>query len=421
MIAFLKNNLEPYRDKRQLVVLYLGFASGLPLLLTLSTLSAWLKESGVSIQSIGLFALVGLPYTLKFLWAPLMDAYRMPYLARRLGRRLGWLFITQIMLAACLFGIGCYDPQSELQMVALFSLLIAFASASQDIVSDAYRIELQEQMHLGAGAAVQSLGYRAGMLIAGAGALYLAVIWPWGQVYQSMGAIMLACALICLFCPKSKTDLAREQERRAPIIDSIWHPLRDFINRPGWLWIGLFVLLYKLGDALATSLATPFYLEIGFTKPEIATITKIFGPVAFLIGGFIGGALTHRIGLMRALMICGVLQLLSNFLFAVQAAVGHDISMLTLTIAGENIAGGMGSAAFVAYLSALCNLRYTATQFALLTSLMAVGRTLVSSGSGFVVAEVGWIWFYVLTAAAAVPGLIVLWWVQKNQKNEIAD
>lgn len=393
-------------DRRNLaVIFYLGFASGLPLMLTLSTLSAWLKESGISLQAIGLSTLVGLPYALKFLWAPLKDAYDVPILTRRLDRRRAWLFTTQLALASCLYVIGFYDPAADLRAVMIFSVLIAFCSASQDIVSDAYRIELQQQRHLGTGAAVQSFGYRAGMLASGAGSLYLASVLPWGLVYQIMGAVMGLCAVIALFCPKNPGEAVRGAY---DLIGSFVNPLRDFLARANWGYIALFALTFKLGDAFATSLATPFYLELGFTKPEIATISKIFGPAAFLAGGFIGGWLVEKIGMWRSLWYGGWLQAIGILPFAALAVAGHDLVMLTIAIGAEAVTSGLGSAAFVAYLSSLCNARYTASQYALLTSLMAVARTVLSSGSGYVAVETGWPLFFVLAALLCLPGLWIL-------------
>lgn len=419
-------SLSFYRDKNLAIIFYLGLTSGLPLLLTLSTLSAWLSDAKVSIETIGLFALVGLPYSLKFLWAPLKDSITIPILSDRLGHRLSWLFVTQLFLAASIYGLSLMDPQIHLQNMALMCLILAFFSASQDIVSDAYRIELQERVieDMGRGAAVHALGYRIGMLIAGAAALYMAdpktYGYSWNYIYTLMAYIMLGLSFLCWFCPKSKTDVARQQKRPS-LRESVIDPIIDFSRRQHWVWIALFILLFKLGDALATSLATPFYLELQFAKADIAKISKVFGLIAFLAGGFVGGEIIRRIGVMRGLWIGGILQLLSNFLFAALAVAGNDLSMLTLTIGVENFTSGIGGVAFVAYLSALCNLQYTASQYAILTSLMAFGRTILSSGSGYMVAQVGWVWFFVATAIAAIPGLVILYYLMKQlpPKNQI--
>jgi PAT family beta-lactamase induction signal transducer AmpG len=414
--------LSAYRDRNMLVLLYIGFASGLPFLLTLSTLSAWLSQADVDIKTIGLFALVGLPYSLKFLWAPFKDALHVPILTHYLGHRLAWLFATQLCLAAAIYAMGMIDPKTQLWGLAFAAVMVTFLSASQDIVSDAYRIELQEKVeNMGAGAAVHSLGYRIGMLIAGAGALYLALEFPWPVVYQIISGIMVLCALGCFLCPKSRSDVLRQNAPVLKIRDSVIEPLRDFSSRSGWQVILLFVLCFKLGDSLATSLATPFYLHLQFTYAEIATITKIFGPAIFLLGGFLGGELVRRRGVFSALWIGGIAQFIGIFPFAILAAAGRDIGLLTFAIGAENFTSGMGSAAFVAYLSGLCNLRYTASQYAILSSIMALGRTLLSSSMGFVVVWTGWVWFFVLTAMMAIPGLILLRHLMRLESGKKAD
>lgn len=400
-----------------LIILYLGFASGLPLLLTLSTLSAWLAETGLSIQTIGLFGLVGIPYSLKFLWAPCKDAAQLPFLGRRLGHRRAWLLVTQLALVLALLAMAQIDPRTHLFSLAAAALLVAFLSASQDIIIDAYRIELQQQQPrlLGYGAAMQSLGYRLGLVLAGAGSLYLATYFSvgqdinaaWQDTYRVMAGVMAVLMAAVFFLPKTRheTDGAARPDLRQAVIQ----PLVEFWRRPMAGWILAFILLFKLGDALATSLATPFYLELQFSKIEIANFTKILGPAIFLLGCFIGAELVRRIGIMRGLWLGGIVQLLSNFMFAALAARGYDLTFLTLTIAAENFTSGLGSVAFVAYLSALCHVRYTLSQFALLSSLMAAGRTVLTAYSGFLVAGMGWFWFFIFTAVAAVPGMILLW------------
>ncbi len=401
----------PYRDRNLLAVLYLGFASGLPLLLTLSTLSAWLYQSGVSIKSVGLFALVGLPYSLKFLWAPFKDTLRLPWLCEILDQRRSWLFVTQLCLAASIFALGFCDPVQNLWAVAALCLLVAFFSASQDIVSDAYRIELQQRENLGAGAAVQSLGYRLGMLLAGAGALLMASVMPWQDVYKIMGLVVLACAAASWFCPKVEGSL-----KSTPFsMQSIAEPFIELLKRHGAVLIFAFVILYKLGDALASSLVTPFYLYLGFNLVEIAGISKVFGPIAFVTGGIIGGALMQKWHILRALLWFGILQMLSNFMFVVLTFTGNDLWVLTLAIGIENVTSGMGGAAFVAYLSGLCHKNYTATQYAILSSMMALGRTFLSAPAGYAVASFGWAWFFSLTAVAALPGLFLLHFLRKNE------
>jgi PAT family beta-lactamase induction signal transducer AmpG len=413
-----------YTDRRVIAILFLGFSSGLPLLLTFSTLSIWLKESGISKTEIGLFALVGLPYSIKFLWAPLIDRLPLPLLTRLLGRRRGWTVFTQLGLVAGIVGLGASDPLADPWTTALWALIVSFASASQDVVIDAYRVEILDKNQYGAGAAMIVAGYRLGMLASGAGALFLAESTSWFWVYVAMAALMAVGMIAILLSPEPTQPV--QPERNEPgqgetlgrvagwLADAVVAPLADFLRRPGWLAILLFVLLYKFGDSLAGVMANPFYVEVGFSKGEIASVSKIFGLGATLFGGFAGGLLVARIGIMQSLLLCGLLQLVSNLMFAVQAAVGHSIPMLAVTIAVENISGGMGTAAFVAYLSSLCNVAYTATQYALLSSFMAFARTLLSSPGGWLADRVDWIAFFVLTTVAAVPGLLLWYWLKQR-------
>lgn len=406
-----------YGDRRVLAVLVLGFASGLPLLLTASTLSVRLAEVGVDKTTIGLFALAGLPYTLKFLWAPVIDRAALPPFTTWLGRRRGWAVAIQLGLAVAIVALGRVDPVDQPALTGAAALAVAFLSASQDVVIDAFRVESLEERQYGAGAAVVVFGYRIAILVAGAGALFLATAVSWAWVYAAMAALLLVGTATMLACPEPAVP-----PRAVPntpgrgigawLQDAVVAPLADFLRRPGWHWVLLFIVLYKFGDALAGVMANPFYVELGFTKVEIAGVSKLFGFGATLLGGFVGGVMVVRWGIMRSLLVCGVLQMLSNLVFAVQAHVGHDIGMLMVTIAVENLAGGMGTSAFVAYLSGLCNLAYTATQYALLSSLMATARTVLASPGGWVAERMDWTGFFVLTTAAAVPGLVLLLWMR---------
>jgi len=406
-----------YTDRRVIAILFLGFSSGMPLLLTFSTLSIWLAEEGISKTTIGLFALVGMPYSLKFIWAPLIDRLRLPLLTRWLGRRRGWAILTQVALMIGITGLGGNDPANGAWAMAAWALFVTFASASQDVVIDAYRVEILEEKQFGAGAAMIVAGYRLGMLASGAGALYLAEAVSWFWVYVAMAGLMAVGMLAILLNPepgRGENDSAAADGRTHPIKwlrDAVVEPFAEFLHRGGWLPILLFVVFYKFGDSLAGIMANPFYVEIGFSKAEIASVSKIFGLGATLVGGFLGGMLVMRRGIMQSLLWCGLLQMLSNLMFAVQAMVGHDISMLAVTIAVENVAGGMGTAAFVAYLSSLCNIAYTATQYALLSSLMALARTALSAPGGAVAESTSWVSFFLITTIAALPGLALLWWL----------
>ncbi|MDE0943609.1 MAG: AmpG family muropeptide MFS transporter [Alphaproteobacteria bacterium] len=409
-----------YTDRRVIAILFLGFSSGMPLLLTFSTLSIWLAEEGISKTAIGLFALVGMPYSLKFIWAPLIDRLHLPFLTPWLGRRRSWAILTQLALMIGIVGLGSNDPANGAWSMAAWALFVTFSSASQDVVIDAYRVEILEERQYGAGAAMIVAGYRIGMLASGAGALFLAEAFSWYWVYVAMAALMGVGMLTILLNPepnhvaRTGTGTGTSTGRGNPIQwlrEAVVEPFAEFLSRGGWLPILLFVVFYKFGDSLAGIMAGPFYVEIGFSKSEIASVSKIFGLGATLIGGFIGGMLVVRRGIMQSLLWCGLLQMLSNLMFAVQAMVGHDTSMLALTIAIENVAGGMGTAAFVAYLSALCNIAYTATQYALLSSLMALARTALSAPSGMLAESTSWVTFFVVTTIAAIPGLLLLWWL----------
>ena len=406
-----------YTDRRVIAILFLGFSSGMPLLLTFSTLSIWLAEEGISKTTIGLFALVGMPYSLKFIWAPLIDRLRLPLLTRWLGRRRSWAILTQVALMIAIIGLGGNDPANGAWVMAAWALFVTFASASQDVVIDAYRVEILEERQYGAGAAMIVAGYRLGMLASGAGALYLAEAVSWFWVYVAMAGLMAVGMLAILLNPepeRGEIDCAAADGRAHPIQwlrDAVVEPFAEFLHRGGWLPVLLFVVFYKFGDSLAGIMANPFYVEIGFSKAEIASVSKIFGLGATLVGGFLGGLLVMRRGIMQSLLWCGLLQMLSNLMFAVQAMVGHDISMLAVTIAVENVASGMGTAAFVAYLSSLCNIAYTATQYALLSSLMALARTALSAPGGAVAESTSWVSFFLITTIAALPGLALLWWL----------
>lgn len=404
-----------YLDRRILVILLLGYASGLPLALTLGTLTLWLADLGINKTTIGLFGLVSLPYTLKFLWAPFMDGLGVPLLTRRLGRRRGWLVVTQSGLILSIYTMSTLDPLHDTTLAALCALAIAFCSASQDIVIDAYRVEIQSAAQQAAGAGTIVVGYRLGMLVSGAGALYLASFFGWSTAYALMALMMGLGLLITLLVqeppPIPLPVLAVPSSRLRQLVVQ---PFVDFLARPGWWAILAFILCYKLGDAMAGLMSNPLYNELGFSLVEIANVTKIFGLAATLGGGLLGGALVARVGLMRGLYWFGLLQMFSNFMYVLLAWSGHDTPMLMATVAIENLSGGMGSAAFVAYLSRLCNHAYTATQYALLSSLAAVGRGVLSSGSGWLAQGLGWGWFFSLTALAALPAILLLLYLDKR-------
>jgi MFS transporter, PAT family, beta-lactamase induction signal transducer AmpG len=416
-------SLAAYFTPRMLVILAMGFASGLPLLLTLSTLSYWLSKVGVDKTTIGLFALVGTPYTFKFLWSPIMDQLRLPVLTPLLGRRRSWLLLTQILLAIAIFLMGLTDPAVAPARTALMALVVAFLSASQDIVIDAYRIEILPESEQGQGAAATQTGYRFGLLLAGAGALALSDFVSWPIVFAALAAAMLLGAIVTLLAPEPQTPVKPQRHEYGQWMrDALIAPFSEFMARRGWIVILLFVLFYKFGDALGGTMANPFYVEMGFTGSEVAAVSKLWGVWMTVVGALVGGLAVARWGVFRALLIGGVLQALTNFAFAYVALKGHDLPALTLAITVDNIAGGAAGAALVAYLSSLCNIAYTATQYALLTSFMAQGRTWLSSGSGWLADHTDWISFWSLTAFLAIPGLLLLIWImQLYPKQALSD
>jgi PAT family beta-lactamase induction signal transducer AmpG len=393
--------LEVFRSRRIAVLLLLGFASGLPLALTSGTLQAWLAVEGVDITTIGLFTLAGLPYTWKFLWAPLMDRYVPPWL----GRRRGWILATQLLLMAGIATMGSLSPSGAPWALAALALLVASCSASQDIVFDAYRTDLLRERERGAGAAVSVLGYRMAMLVSGALALILADHVGWRDTYWLMAGLMMVGVAAAFWGPEPDGEIKPPRTLR----EAVAEPLREFFSRGAALWLLGLIVLYKIGDAFAGSLTTAFLIRgAGFSPTDVGAINKGMGLAATIIGALFGGALMVKLRLYRALMLFGVLQAVSNLSFMWLAAAGKNYSIMVFAVAFENLAGGMGTAAFVALLMALCNHRYTATQYALLSALAAVGRVYVGPASGYVVEAVGWATFFFVTFLAALPGLALL-------------
>jgi PAT family beta-lactamase induction signal transducer AmpG len=406
--------LAAYLTPRMLIILAMGFASGLPLLLTLSTLSYWLSKVGVDKTTIGLFALVGTPYTFKFLWSPIIDQVPLPVLTALLGRRRSWMLLTQVLLAVAIFAMGHTDPAQAPLHTAAMAIIIAFLSASQDVVVDAYRIEILPQQEQGQGAAATQTGYRFALLLAGAGALAMSDYFSWPLVFTVLAAAMAASIVVTLLAPEPDSPGPRPGRDYAQWIkEAVIDPFADFMSRRGWVIILLFVLFYKFGDALGGTMANPFYVEMGFTGSEVAAVSKLWGVWMTVLGALIGGLAVARWGVFRALLIGGVLQAVTNLAFAYVFIRGHDLSALAVAITADNLAGGAAGAALVAYLSGLCNIAFTATQYALLTSFMAQGRTWLSSGSGWLADNTDWVTFWVATMFLALPGLLLLWWIMR--------
>ena len=385
---------------RMLVAFLMGFACGLPLLLTIGVLQAWMKESGVDLTWIGMITLVQIPYTWKFLWAPFMDRFTPPFL----GRRRGWLILAQIALMFSIIGLGFSDPVDKAGLMVAAAVLVAFFSASQDIVVDAYRREDLADEELGLGSSLYIYGYRIGMWLAGGGGLILADHMPFSRVYFIMALCMLVGVLTTLFAPEPKVDVQPPRTMKEAVLD----PLRDYFRRNEALWILAFILLFKIGDTMAAAITTPFYLDIGFTKTEIGTVVKVFGSWAMIIGAVLGGVIMLRLGINRSLWIFGVLQALSTAGFALLARIGYSIPMLSGVIAFENLSSGMGTAAFVAFMASITNKKFTATQYALLTSIMGLPRVVASAPTGFMAKHMGWEIFFIFCALIAIPGILLL-------------
>jgi PAT family beta-lactamase induction signal transducer AmpG len=414
-----------YFKPRVLIVLFLGFSSGLPLALSGSTLLVWMRESGVDLGTIGLFALVGTPYTVKFLWAPVIDALDVPVLARLLGRRRGWLVFSQLLLMAAIAVLAFCNPAQAPGLVALGALLVAAASATQDIVIDAFRIETLDESEQAAGMASYVAAYRVGMLASTVGALYFVTGFEsglgferqaaWTAAYLVMAGLVVIGILTTLVATRPADPAPADAGDNK--LQRVWHAalgaFSEFLARDAALAVLAFVVLYKFCDAFAGTMTAPFVIDLGFSRTDYANIVKGVGFAATLIGGFAGGAVARALPLTTCLWLGAIVQGLSNLVFVWLATAGTNTWALSAAITAENFAGAIGTVIFVAYLSALCqNPLHTATQFALLTALAAFGRTYLSSGAGFVAQSVGWPMFFVLSTLVTIPSLFLLAWLQ---------
>lgn len=435
---------EVYLHPRVIGMLFLGFSAGLPFLLLFSTLSFWLREVGVSLSTIGLFSWVGITFSIKVFWAPVVDRLAIPPFTTVLGKRRGWMLIAQIGIAAGLLGIAYTDPSQDLETIVYFALLVAFASATQDIAIDAYRIEAVEKSLQGAMAGTYQVGYRFGLIAAGAGALYIASFTSWPLAYTVMAALVgvgMATVLIIREpeVTRDQATLLREAAllRRiegeghrngvlhrllAWISGAVVSPLVDFFARNGSfaLVILAFVGLYRLSDITLGVMANPFYIDIGFTKEQIANIAKLYGVIATLVGALLGGILVVRIGLLRSLLVGAILVAATNLVFALLAVVGNDTIMLTLAISADNISAGLAGSVFIAYLSSLTNTAYTATQYALFSSLFTLPGKIVAGGSGFVVESVGYVNFFFYASALGIPAILLVLYLMYHYRQKEA-
>ncbi len=393
------------RQRKMLFLLLLGMSSGLPFALTLGTLQAWMKDVSIDLKTIGLFAFLRLPFSLKFLWSPIMDRFTLPFL----DRRRGWTLVTQLLVALCLCGMALSDPASQIQYLLVLTLLVNFFAASQDIVLDAYRREVLDDEELGLGVGIFVNGYIVAFrYISGALALLLPGLlgWSWGQVYFSMAALMALFALATLGAPKLK-PMAEGLAPRT-LAEAFIGPLREYFSRPEALTVLAFIILYKLGDSMASTMTLPFILEAGFSREEYVAIVKVWGPLATFLGAMVGGHYVLKLGIRRSLWAMGFLQAASTALFALIAWTGKSNWILAGVVGFENLTAQMGTAAYAAYMGSITNVRFTATQYALMSSLMSVPGVVFASRTGALAGSLGWAGFFVACAVFAIPGMFMI-------------
>jgi len=398
-----------YLRPQILAILILGFSSGLPLSLTASTLVVMLTDHGINVKTIGLFALVGLPYAYKYLWSPLVDNIRIPILGKILGRRKSWLIVTQILLALVIAAIGVVNPNKHIELVALLCFSMAFLSATQDIVIDALRIEMIEAEEQGAGATAVIVGYRIAMLISSAGALYLSHFFGWTVTYIVMALLFIPGMIVGQLCREPKIIPVKIPSTFKDFMKkSYFEPFQEFAKRQGWIAVLAFIIFYKMSDAYVGTLTNNFLKALGFNNVEIANIVKVYGLFATLAGSLAAGYLLERIGMYNTLLLGYVLQILSNLVYLPVWYYGHDELVLIGAMSIENFASGLGNVAFIAFISSVCNLRFTATHYAFLSSLAAFARTNVAATGGFVVDAVGWPYFFFFSCTLSIPAIFFL-------------
>jgi len=391
--------LEIYWNLRMLRMLFFGFSSGIPLALTAGTLQAWMTSEQVDLKTIGLFSLVAVPYSFKFIWAPLMDRFTLG----SLGRRRSWMLFSQVGLIAAILAMATSDPVGNPTLLALFAVVVAFFSASQDIVVDAYRTEALKPSEYGAGSGVYILGYRLAMLVSGALALILSDHMSWKSVYSIMAGLMSIGVITTLLSPEPESPKSIPKKT----IEAFVQPLVEYFKRSKAFEVLLFILLYKLGDILAGAMTTPFLIQMGFSRTDIGSVNKVFGFIATILGTTAGGALIPRFGLRNSLITFGILQAISTLGFSMLSQIGPERWGLIATIGFENMTAGLGSAAFTAFMMSMTNKRFTASQYALLTSLMSIPRTIFSSTTGVLAQSLGWQTYFIACTFAAIPGLLM--------------
>ncbi|MFP6713750.1 MAG: MFS transporter [Alphaproteobacteria bacterium] len=404
-------------------MMFLGFSAGLPFLLVFSTLSAWLRAEEVSRAAIGFFSWVGITYSIKVFWAPIVDRVPLPIITRVLGRRRSWMLIAMVGIALGLLGMASMNPAADLRVLALFALLVAFSSATQDISIDAYRIEAVARELQGAMAATYQLGYRIALLVAGGGALVLADATSWAFAYMVLASLTLVGigTVLMIHEPAISTDLSQRLDGgKSWFVAAVVNPFVDFFSRNGRLAlvILLFVGLFRISDLLMGVMANPFYIDLGFSLTEIGLIIKVYGTFATIIGAFVGGALVVRYGIMWPLLAGAVLLASTNLLFSALALVGPDLVMLTVTITADNLSAGLAGTVFIAYLSSLTNTAYTATQYALFTSLMTLPGKFLGGFTGLAVDSIGYVEFFIYAALAGVPAIVLVLVLMRAERNQ---
>lgn len=422
MFKHINDIYNTYINKRMLILMALGFTSGFPFLLVFGTLSFWLKDLDISYTLIGAFSLVKIPYSLKWAWSPIVDNVKLPILYK-LGRRRSWAVFIQFLLCCALVGMAFTNPEIHTLHMALFAFIASFLSASQDIVLDAYRVESfeDEPKKQASGVAIYVLGYRLGLIFSGAGAIYMASVISWTKVYVIMACGLLVGLTAILLAKEPQKYQYKKYKLKikdsiAFIKNSLVNPFKDFTKRQHWYWILLFIFTYRLSNAYFGPMSFPFYVDLGFTKTEIASVIKIYGMIAAILGGLAGGLIVMKIGLKKSLIIFGLAQCLTTFLFAVQAQYGHNMPLFITIITLENFSSGLATTALVAYISSLCNKLYTATQYALLSSVMSLSRDIFSSTSGLLAQNVSWDVFFLICGFLSLPSLIIAWFCFKKDK-----
>lgn len=422
MHKYLQYIYNTYINKQMLILLALGFASGFPFLLVFGTLTLWLKQAGLTLALIATFSLVKIPYSIKWLWSPLIDNLKLPYL-HKLGRRRSWAVLIQILLLFAIFTMSCINPAQNYGLMAFLACIAAFLSASQDIVLDAYRVECfaSQPEKQANGVAIFVLGYRLGLIYSGAGALYLAALYDWNTAYKIMALGGLVGLLAMLYTNEAVVYEYKKQKRKISefLKSSVVEPFKNFIQNSHWGWIILMVFTYHLSNAYFNPVINPFYDDMGFTKIEIANVMKLYGMIAAISGGIIGGLIIGKIGLKKGLLYFGVLQCFSTLLFSVQAIYGHNMPLFIVVVTLENFISGLATTALVAYVSSLCNKAYTATQYALLSSIMGASRDIFSSTSGVVAQFLGWKMFFVVSALMSLPSLFIICFFIEDKKKSL--